>query len=724
MHRSLVCISIIAGLLAGSRRATAASDFTMPDAWRAPGAELPGAGVEIDLGSALGWFDLSKPASQRHHGPGGAPQVDGARLTLHRWDATVQLADRLDAVRFALDYTLQGEAQGRLNSLPLLAPWYPKFQPCYVLSRTDAAGDSSVMLMQADEGVDLRQPGDHRVTYAPQALRALDHDAGVVQLGHVVDPAPAGVYQVESHDAWRVDRNGAEPLTMASWQDSLLTGNLLLDHPALAAGLTFTIADLSDYQLQLRGAIVPSASGDRQAAVARLTVRDAQGRELPIAGAKVTLVRADGQRIALAPMHQVRYLPRGMYAAWLDTPVDPRTATLEAQLTVARQGEAPAAQAVQGQWTDAASAGLAAASPLRLLPPAAPAPKCSGMWVYCIYDPAHVAPERLDKMVEQAHQLGLSELYLNAYAGKSTYLQRPATDLTPALAPDDPAAKYVTFHDDWVRRVLDAAHARGLRVYLAFNVGSGPERMVSPEAHPNFFMQDPQGQLLPKVANIADPQFQAWITAMIRHQVERYPDLDGVTLDYIRFQKADFSPQGRQRYHDATGRDLDDDWRNLCDDWDGRVVGHPIGAYHEQVLTDLVESIEQACLDANPKLKFAMYPINPTVSGQAWNGQCGPSWTNRGLIDHMLISCYHPIYGQMLWTMACYTAQTDESWRAVPMVSFGDGRVPVPAEAIVRQLAWLHDMGFDNVSYYAWQNAPAHQQAFVRLLDELSQKAD
>ena len=151
---------------------------------------------------------------------------------------------------------------------------------------------------------------------------------------------------------------------------------------------------------------------------------------------------------------------------------------------------------------------------------------------------------------------GITHLYLQVYrGGRSWYAS--------ALADDEPYRRALTRQGyDPLQFALGLAHAKGLRVHAwmnLFNLGKHRDGPLQARLGPAAVMRDSRGRSLLDYANShppgdegkwvvldspgywldpGDPQVQATLAALIRELVSRYPNLDGVHFDYVRYPYA------------------------------------------------------------------------------------------------------------------------------------------------------------------------------------------
>lgn len=160
---------------------------------------------------------------------------------------------------------------------------------------------------------------------------------------------------------------------------------------------------------------------------------------------------------------------------------------------------------------------------------------------------------RLEAMVRTAADAGIANLYLQVYRGGRSWY---ASD----LADDEPYRRAIARQRyDPLQFALGLAHSKGLRVHAwmnLFNLGKRREGPVQARLGPAAITRDNRGRSLLDYdfsrppgdegkwvmldtpgywLDPGDSQVQAALTALVEELVSRYPTLDGVHFDYIRY---------------------------------------------------------------------------------------------------------------------------------------------------------------------------------------------
>jgi uncharacterized lipoprotein YddW (UPF0748 family) len=304
---------------------------------------------------------------------------------------------------------------------------------------------------------------------------------------------------------------------------------------------------------------------------------------------------------------------------------------------------------------------------------ASPGFRFRGMWVLCegtervLSDPA-----RVDQLIERAVALGVTDLFVQVYRGGRAWYDADLADATPYR---ETLERQGT---DVLRHLLERARGADLRVHAWVNVLSLNGNRKAPiveELGPGAVLVDRRGRSLLDYPGLdvpapdrdwyrmgtpglyldpAAPGVRARLVATFLELLERYPELDGLHLDYIRHPGVlpfvpgsrfgvgldfGYGSATRERFRRESGRtDPFADPTNPAtsalvnttqwDDW-----------RREQVTT-LVSAIRTAALAAAPDLLISAavipYADRAYLSlAQDWRG-----WLEAGLVDFAVPMVY------------------------------------------------------------------------------------
>ncbi len=274
-------------------------------------------------------------------------------------------------------------------------------------------------------------------------------------------------------------------------------------------------------------------------------------------------------------------------------------------------------------------------------------------------------PERVDELLADAHALGVSDLFVQVYRGGRAWFRSSWADAAPH------ARVFRTGDRDALQELTARAHAAGLRVHAWVNVLSLATNARAPIVerlgrravavdqrgrslldYPDFEVPDPERRYYrmgtPGVwLDPAAPGVREHLVATFAELVRRYPDLDGLHLDYIRYPDVlpfvpgtrfgvglsfGFGEPSRARFLRETGRVAP--FRERLENanrWD---------AWRRQQVTELVAAIAQASRAARPGLRVSAAVIADRERAYLVDFQHWLGWLDRGLLDFAVPMLY------------------------------------------------------------------------------------
>jgi len=428
----------------------------------------------------------------------------------------------------------------------------------------------------------------------------------------------------------------------------------------------------------------------------------AHGRAL-VLGALVLLVTACTPDQFPEVREPVRETPAAMGGS-----ADATQASAGAAGTVADASPSATGAQVEGGERDAAAAALAA-----------PAPPVRGLWVLAegsvrvLDDVARVEP-----LLARATRLGVTDLFVQVYrGGRAFYPADPIVERAPTVG---------TAAVDPLARLIEDAHARGLRVHAWVNVLSLSTRRdakliadLGRDAihvdrrgrslldYPDFDLPEPDRQFYrlgtPGLyLDPAVPSVRARLLETFRDLVTRYPALDGLHLDYIRHPdllpfipgsrfgvglEFGYGAVSRARYRAETGR---------MDPIEGAPPGvvrdsEAWDAWRRNQVTTLVEEIASTTRAARPGLLLSAAVIPYVERCYLSLAQDWPRWLASGALDRAIPMVYTLDDQLLRYQLEGYSGLTgaDRIWPGLGVWLFESK----PAQAL-GQLAELRRLGF------------------------------
>lgn len=312
------------------------------------------------------------------------------------------------------------------------------------------------------------------------------------------------------------------------------------------------------------------------------------------------------------------------------------------------------------------SAAMATLSAAQAIAPGTVRRQRLGLWVLCEGSQRVLeSPQRMDAMFEAAARLGATDLFVQVYRGGRAWFDSTRADAEPHRA------LIVATGGDPLAQLLARAHREGLRVHAWVNVLSLASNRKAPildalgrsavlvDQHGRSILDYPKLDVPPPDRDYyrmgtpavwldaGAPGVADYLAATFAELIERYPSLDGLHLDYIRYPGVlPFSPGSRfgvglhfgygeatrQRFREQTGlaAPFGDSLGN-ANRWD---------SWRREQVTELVRSVRTAIqgVKADIQLSAAVGAYAERVylaEGQDWMG-----WLEDGLVEFAVPMAY------------------------------------------------------------------------------------
>jgi uncharacterized lipoprotein YddW (UPF0748 family) len=268
-------------------------------------------------------------------------------------------------------------------------------------------------------------------------------------------------------------------------------------------------------------------------------------------------------------------------------------------------------------------------------------------------------PEKIPLLLEDARRLGATDLFVQVYRGGRAWFDSDLADPAPFRRARDAAG------EDVLARLIADAQAEGLRVHAwvnVLNLASNKQAPLVRDLGRDAVLVDQAGRSLLDYPELdvpapdrryyrlgtpgvwldpAAPGVAARLTETFTELLVRYPQLDGLHLDYIRYPGVlPFAPgsrfgvgldmghgeKTRARFRQETGREPPSPPRKLgnANRWD---------TWRRDKVTELVRSIGDAARLARPGIALSAAVWSHADRAYLSVGQDWRGWLDDGLID-------------------------------------------------------------------------------------------
>jgi hypothetical protein len=454
----------------------------------------------------------------------------------------------------------------------------------------------------------------------------------------------------------------------------LRIGSLSGFYPPEAGRVSFLLANLEDFAIELRRCGAEAAPGGRIWAEATLT--DADRRTFYLQNAASAEAVIGDVTVKLEPAFDDRLLPTGCFTGILPHAAD--EIEFRFRFLVKRRGEISEVAVVK-RWSRSREP---EELPTALHP--TPAPVFSGM-INADYIGSHVdecgfGPEEVDRFLRAAAQAGINTVTVVTRNGDEVCFN---SDTAPR--------RYKDF--DLLQCVIDTAVKYRIRVGAELTLlAAGPQPRI------DWLDRNAAGEPSGKYSMFkAGPRERD--LAIIRELVERYR-IDFLYLDYVRLSRSGYSEEARTAFHDRFGVDFP-----ARPETDIRFQ-----VFKTDAVTRYLREIRTTVKALKPDLPLAVYVWATYNHHNARVEQDWTQWLRSGLVDALFFGCY--LGDEMQLRASCRAIRrlqekvSGANVRIMPMItsSWGPARPPVShdwnAGQLVRRMKIIVDAGFSDVGIF------------------------
>ncbi len=534
----------------------------------------------------------------------------------------------------------------------------------------------SMSAMYSDQKIDLATRGKRTA----QATRAW--------FGRNYGPMPEpGLVGIRGHRYLLIDRPDG------TWLD-VTDPPPFFDRQAMLRELTFTLADLTKYELAVSD--IQSTWQPGGPLRVQVVVRDAQGRALPVVGLPLVASAGNWQS-----KFGTEWTPLGEPTGWMRTALPdavPDLVTVSGDVALqtpgGRQVTKVAADFSRGD-------GMVSPDRFKIAEKGYELPRDAGgtiretraIWV----SPSDMeTAESVDRLVASCKKARLNVIIPDIFVRNAFYAKSDLIPITDRIAEGfDP-----------LRDLIAKAHAAGLEVHPWFCVTYRDRqfRQWFAEKHGrNIDMIDAEGEIISFGADVHRPEYRRFIVDLMVGVARDY-NVDGIHLDYIRTMSRCYCPACRKEYADRHAGELakatDEQWI----EWQREAIGEIV----EQTAAGVRKLRPEAIVSA---AVFAGMP------GGAAQGQDPAGWADRGWIDLVLPMDYQMQTLQVRSNERLFLAAMADDTKLVTGLSLymrsGDRALSRPPELVREQIELVRRMGIHGYCLFAFTHLSDEQLAIL-----------
>ncbi len=445
------------------------------------------------------------------------------------------------------------------------------------------------------ESLDLSEPGMHIAE--PQDLRAW--------FGDRYGPLPArGLVGIRGRYYFLISPAGGGP-----WMD-ITDAPSWFDRDEVSRALTFTLADLSSYTMQVTEVQSTWEAGGPLRL--KVTVTDAQGDSFPVVNAPLQL-SAEGWEAPLktewGPLHE----PTGWMLATLPDELPAEIELSGAVMLMTLRGS----EQCRMTGTIARGEGLVGEAEIQVARQGYELPRNpegvirETRWIWA--GPADFdSAEKIDRMVERCREAGFNAIVPDIFV-RNTFMAK--SPLLPATA-----ETWAEF--DPLGYLIERAHAAGIEVHPWFcaTYRDRAFREWFEQAYGrNVDVVGRDGTPAGEPADAHREEYRDFIVELMVGVARDY-DVDGIHHDYIRVMEDCYCADCHAEFQTQFGAPLTE---ATAEQWT---------AWHRQAIGEIVQRTAEGVREAKPGALLSA-AVFSTLQGGARQGQDPAEWARRGWVD-------------------------------------------------------------------------------------------
>ena len=315
-------------------------------------------------------------------------------------------------------------------------------------------------------------------------------------------------------------------------------------------------------------------------------------------------------------------------------------------------------------------------------------------------------PEELKALVNEAADAGVQFLIPYARTTEGTALYD--SKIMPQLPKGYDALKVV----------IEAAHARGMKVYPWFVVNSDGFDAFSPilEQHPDWCMVDINGKRKPWL-DPSCPEARQYVVSIVKEIAANY-DIDGLNLDYLRYAEGRhcFCDRCTTAFKEQFGLDAKsaDDVRNGSLAW----AKWRLWRYRQN--NQLAREIRAALREVKPEAELSAYVWGAQTYGTGWSiCQDWKTWINEGVLDWVNPMGYYSVRREFLTAAKWNREMAGPEFPMLVTLAVSSRRGPARTK---QQIKDAMNGGADGVVFFTLEYARPMLKELSPLLHEVAGK--
>lgn len=273
---------------------------------------------------------------------------------------------------------------------------------------------------------------------------------------------------------------------------------------------------------------------------------------------------------------------------------------------------------------------------------------------------------------------------------------------------------------DTLKVVIEAAHARGMKVYPWFVVNSDGFNEFSPitQQHPDWCMVDISGKRKPWL-DPSCPEARQYIVSVAKEIAANY-DIDGLSLDYLRYAEGRhcFCDRCTSAFKEQFGLDA----KSADDVKNGSLAWAKWRLWRYRQTNQLAREIRAGLKEVKPEAELSAYVWGAQTYGTGWSiCQDWKTWVKEGLLDWVNPMGYYSVRSEFLAAAKWNREATPEFPMLVTLAVRSRGGKAQALARTSQQINDAMDCGADGVVFFTLEYARPLLKELSPLLHKLGE---
>lgn len=328
-------------------------------------------------------------------------------------------------------------------------------------------------------------------------------------------------------------------------------------------------------------------------------------------------------------------------------------------------------------------------------------------------------PEDIATIFQNTQAMYATDVYFQVRGSATAYYKSDIEPWAWELTSDSPQTTGNDPGWDPLAVAIREAKATNQRIHAWINVMPAWRGRVAPPesanqlwtARRNWIMVDHAGGVMwpPRTwytfVSPGIPEVQAYLKSVVSELASRYPEIDGIHLDYIRYpgnqelnayRVFSFDPVSKQRFRNEFGKEAS----HTLPEWN---------EFKRNRVAEVVGSFREVMDEVDPSMELSATHFADLDKALFEKGQDPLRWMNEGLVNYTVPMAYSRSFEPFKKLLDRFVNEFPPEKKSD--MSIGLLADQTPADVILRQIEYVQQNGFYGISLFAYSSFFTNHQA-------------